>query len=87
MADESVMIELLGVAQGCATPLALFNDTNKKVNLIIDSALVANNDTLIWSHPLVNDHSIGLTSADLKKFLNALDRLDGIVEVNFESLT
>ena len=30
MADESVMIELLGVAQGCATPMALLNDKTQK---------------------------------------------------------
>ena len=30
MAPEDKMIELLGVAQGCATPLALFNDKDRK---------------------------------------------------------
>lgn len=30
MAEEATMIELLGVAQGCATPMALINDVSRK---------------------------------------------------------
>mgnify|MGYP003729564959 CR=1 FL=1 len=86
MAEESVMIELLGVAQGCATPMALLNDTEKKVNLILDSELLASDDTLIWSHPMVNDHSMALTAAELKIFLDSLERADKIIKVDFATL-
>jgi hypothetical protein len=43
MADEADMISLLGVAQGCATPLAIFNDSDKKGELFI--WLISNSET------------------------------------------
>lgn len=87
MAEEAKMIELLGVAQGCATPMALLNDKEKKVKLILDSELIENDQTLVWSHPLVNDHSIGLSAAEFNTFLNSLDRSDDIIKVDFSTLT
>ena len=67
-ADESVMIEKLGVAQGCATPLAIFNDSENDVRLIVDSDLLKE-DTMVYSHPMENTATIGMTSADFKRFI------------------
>ena len=67
-ADEAIMIEKLGVAQGCATPLAIFNDTGNDVRLIVDSDLL-NENTMVYSHPMENTATVGLTSADFKKFI------------------
>ena len=38
-ADESIMIEKLGVEQGCCTPLSLINDEQKDVRFIVDADL------------------------------------------------
>lgn len=66
--DESVMIEKLGVAQGCCTPMSLINDVNKDVKFIVDSDLL-NEGVMVYSHPLENTASLGISSEDFKKFL------------------
>lgn len=67
-ADEAVMIEKLGVAQGCATPLAIFNDINNDVRLIVDSDLLKEN-TMVYAHPMENTATLGMSSEDFKKFI------------------
>jgi len=62
------MIEKLGVAQGCATPLAIFNDSGNDVRLIVDSDLLKEN-RMVYSHPLENTATLGMTSEDFKKFI------------------
>ncbi|XP_066923617.1 prolyl-tRNA synthetase associated domain-containing protein 1-like [Clytia hemisphaerica] len=69
-ADEAIMIEKLGVAQGCATPLAIFNDSNNDVRLIVDSDLLAEN-RMVYSHPMENTATLGMTSSDFKKFIES----------------
>lgn len=69
-ADEAVMIEKLGVAQGCATPLAIFNDSSNDVRLIVDSDLLKDN-TMVYSHPMENTATLGMTSADFRKFIES----------------
>merc|ERR1712130_126803 len=86
MADEALMIELLGVAQGCATPMALLNDTTQKVNFVLDNAIMSESNEMIWSPPLVNDHSIGLTPPNFQKFLDQLERKDKVFEIDFDSI-
>ena len=69
-ADESILKEKLGVTQGCVTPLAVCNDKDCDVTVILDSVLIANPDEIIYCHPMVNSASIGMKSADLMKFFN-----------------
>ena len=64
------MIEKLGVAQGCATPLAIFNDFGNDVRLIVDSDLLKA-DTMVYSHPMENTATLGMTSADFRKFIES----------------
>ena len=70
LADESIMIEKLGVAQGCCTPLSLFNDEAKDVRFICDSILLDENQKMVFSHPLDNTATAGISIPDFKKFLS-----------------
>merc|ERR1712142_90001 len=88
MADEQQMIDLLGVERGCATPMALMNDKDKSVNFIYDADLQNDEVPLVWSHPLVNDHSIGLCPSSFKKFLNSINMPENKIHiVNFNEIS
>lgn len=69
-ADEAIMVEKLTVSQGCCTPLALFKDKANDVKLLIDSRFVESGVT-VYSHPMVNNATIGLKAEDLKTFFQA----------------
>lgn len=58
---------LLGVTSGALSPLALINDTNNAVHLVIDTALLDASHFLF--HPLDNRESVSMTSATLNAFL------------------
>uniref|UniRef100_H2Y7P8 PrdX deacylase domain-containing protein 1 n=1 Tax=Ciona savignyi TaxID=51511 RepID=H2Y7P8_CIOSA len=68
-ADEQVLIDTLGVSQGCVTPLAVHNDKEGAVQVILDEILVSEPETMIYCHPMVNTATIGITSADFNRFL------------------
>nr|XP_018670702.1 prolyl-tRNA synthetase associated domain-containing protein 1 [Ciona intestinalis] len=68
-ADEQVLIDTLGVSQGCVTPLAVCNDKESSVQLILDNILVSDPETMIYCHPMVNTATIGMKSADFQLFL------------------
>ena len=68
-ADEKILFEKLGVTQGCVTPLAIYKDKNCDVTVILDSVLSSNLDEMIFSHPMVNSASVGMTSSNFLKFL------------------
>lgn len=78
-ADESVMIEKLGVAQGCCTPLSIFKDVNKEVNLVVDSRFVEEG-VKVFAHPMVNTATLGLKSEDLIKFFKATEHEPIIID-------
>jgi len=66
--DESVMKEILGVAQGCVTAFALVNDTKHQVKMVIDEEAVNGTHKYINFHPLSNAATLGVSPADLQKF-------------------
>ena len=69
-ADEDILFEKLGVKQGCVTPLAVFNDLDCEVTVILDSCLASNPEEYVYCHPMVNSASIGMNSKDFLKFLH-----------------
>lgn len=79
-ADESIMVEKLGVAQGCCTALALFNDTEKDVNFVIDSKFLNGVHERVYFHPMINTQTVGIKKDDLKKFLAAIDHKPIIID-------
>jgi len=73
LTDESVLLETLGVAQGCVTPFALVNDHAGAVTFLLDSVFMPKGDAadadLAYFHPLTNDATVGVTKTDLSQFL------------------
>ena len=63
------MVRLLGVEPGSVTPLAVFNDADGAVKVVIDSRLAA--AACVNVHPLRNTATLGLSGADLVVFLTA----------------
>ncbi len=63
------MLEYLGVVPGSVTVFAAINDKTHAVTFVIDSALMK--DDLINGHPLSNDATTTIGSADLITFLKA----------------
>jgi len=68
--DESVMLELLGVSQGCVTAYALANDVNKNVKFIVDSSLLDGSHSSVNFHPMVNTATTSISTQDFGKFLS-----------------
>ncbi len=70
-ANEDFMEQFLGVAPGSVSIMALMNDTEKRVQLLIDADVLE--DEFIGCHPCQNTSSIKLkTSELLEKFLPAV---------------
>jgi Ala-tRNA(Pro) deacylase len=64
-----LLVETLGVTPGSVTPFAILNDTANKVRVVLDEGMFAF-DVLNF-HPLRNDRTTAIASADLPKFLRA----------------
>jgi Ala-tRNA(Pro) deacylase len=63
------LMELLGVAPGAVTVFGAINDVAGRVKVVIDAALAG--EPLINAHPLVNNATTTIGSADLVKFIRA----------------
>ncbi len=67
--SAALMDETLGVAPGAVTPLAAINDRARRVTIVLDAGLMAQDP--INSHPLVNTMTTSIARADLVRFLEA----------------
>ncbi|MFW5659880.1 MAG: prolyl-tRNA synthetase associated domain-containing protein [Oceanicaulis sp.] len=70
--------EALGVTPGSVTAFAIVNDPEKRVRFILDAALMAHQT--VNFHPLKNDATTAVSSADLLKFVRALGREPEILD-------
>lgn len=77
--SEDQMKEYLGVLPGSVTPLAIVNDTGKKVTMILDAKLMEHEH--INCHPLINTMTTTLSRSDLLHFLSATGHEPQIVEL------
>lgn len=64
---EASMLEVLGVTPGSVTLFALINDTDRRVTLVLDDALLASDP--VNFHPLLNDATTSMPQSDLRKFI------------------
>ena len=64
-----LMGEVLGVEPGSVTPFGLINDRERRVNVVLDQAMMAHE--LLNFHPLRNDATTTIAAADLLKFIRA----------------
>lgn len=63
------MMEFLGVMPGSVTLFGIINDTSNQVTVYIDEGLLAH--VKINAHPLTNEATTNLATADMLKFLEA----------------
>ena len=61
--------EVLGVTPGSVTPFAAINDTDGRVTVVLDAAMMEH-ETLNY-HPLINTMTTSIARQDLVKFLAA----------------
>ncbi|MDE1900182.1 MAG: prolyl-tRNA synthetase associated domain-containing protein [Alphaproteobacteria bacterium] len=73
-----LLLEKLGVTPGSVTPFALMNDAQKHVHVVLDADMMQAD--MVNYHPLHNAASTAISSADLMKFLRALDRHPVIID-------
>jgi Ala-tRNA(Pro) deacylase len=73
------LLEHLGVRPGAVSPLTLINDSDKKVQLVMDKSLL--DEELINVHPLVNDKTLTLAVQDLETFLDHTGHLGNRITI------
>ena len=87
LADENVLLETLGVKQGCVTPFALINDAAGAVTFLMDSVFMPKGDgsaddaLLTYFHPLTNDATTGVNKVDLMRFLEVIGHPPQVLEL------
>jgi len=79
-ASEERLLQHLGVAPGSVTPLALINDVDHSVSLVIERRLM--DYALLNFHPLVNSATLSLTPADLLKFARSIGHEPMFIDVD-----
>jgi Ala-tRNA(Pro) deacylase len=75
-----LLCDCLGVVPGALSPLALINDGDRAVELVIDDSL--RNVPLMLFHPLVNTSTIALARDGWDRFLRAIGCEPTYVEVD-----
>lgn len=66
---SELLQEVLGVTPGSVTVFSLINDPERRVNVVLDGALMAHDP--INAHPLENTATTSIGRADLLKFIAA----------------
>lgn len=72
--------EVLGVAPGGVTPFALINDRKRRVQPLLDRALL--DCELLNYHPLTNDATTTIAAADLPRFIEACGHEPRILDLD-----
>jgi Ala-tRNA(Pro) deacylase len=73
------LYEVLGVRPGSVTPFALVNDVEHLVTPVIDAAMLDRD--LLNYHPLANDRTTAIASADLVRFIAACGHVPRIIDL------
>ena len=76
------MIEALGVGPGALTPLAVINDADARVSVVIDADLMEAEQ--VNFHPLVSTQSVGLSPNELVSFVKSCGRTPIVVGLGSE---
>ncbi|MDX1739071.1 MAG: YbaK/EbsC family protein [Alphaproteobacteria bacterium] len=67
--NADLLMEVLGVIPGAVTAFSVINDTEKRITMVLDKALL--DQELVNGHPLRNDKTTAVKSSDLLTFLQA----------------
>lgn len=71
--------EALGIEPGSVTPFAVINDSEKRVQVVLDKAMLAREP--LNFHPLTNTATTQISAADLLSFLRALGRQPTLIDL------
>lgn len=74
------LVRILGVEPGSVTPLAMINDAERQVRLVLDQGMMAAEAVLV--HPLVNTATLIMAPADLLRFLGHCGVTPAIVDLS-----
>ena len=74
------LVRILGVEPGSVTPLAMINDREKQVRLVLDAAMLDAEAVLV--HPLVNTATLIMPPSDLLRFLAQCAVTPAIVDLS-----
>ena len=74
-----LLMEVLGVEPGSVTPFGLINDTENRVNVVLDAAMMAHE--LVNYHPLENTATTTIRSQDLVAFIRSCGHEPQVVAV------
>lgn len=74
------LMELLGVVPGAVTTFGAINDTDGRVSVVLDEALMRHD--MINVHPLSNTATTSIKAADLVRFLRATGHEPAILKVS-----
>ena len=71
-AEPEYMLEMIDTTPGSASVMGLMNDTGKRVQLLVDEALLS--QEYIGCHPCINTSSLRIRREDIfEKFLDAVE--------------
>lgn len=79
-ASAERLMRYLGVLPGAVTPLAVINDTEAEVRMVLDRAIL--DMPLVNCHPLVNDRTTALAPSDLVRFLEATGHPPALIDLD-----
>jgi len=77
--SAELLQEVLGVRPGSVTPFAAINDTECRVTIVLQRAMLGH-DPLNY-HPLENDRTTAVAPGDLVRFLDACGHPPRIVDI------
>jgi Ala-tRNA(Pro) deacylase len=77
--SADLLMETLGVVPGAVTPLAVINDTDARVTVVLDAGLMEH--AVVNCHPLTNTMTTSVVRADLVRFLESTGHPPLIVPV------
>lgn len=78
-ASAELLAESLGVEPGSVTPLAVMNDTDARVSVVLDVALTT--APIVCCHPLHNAATIQMAGADMVRFLEGVGHIPIVLDV------
>ncbi len=77
--NPALLMETLGVIPGAVTPFAPINDTQRRVRVVLDAWMMG--EPRLNCHPLANDATTSIASADLIKFLTLHHQAPALVDL------
>ena len=77
--NADLLYEALRVRPGSVTPFALANDPDRRVTVVLDRAMLGH-DPLNY-HPLENDRTTAIASADLLRFIAACGHTPRLIDI------